>query len=97
MGLPKTVTFKVYTAVLGIVATIVTQKLISGVWKLTTGDEPPTPADPDTPFGLALSWSMASGLGIGMVQLITHRYTARRIAERDGEAPKKPAKIKFRV
>lgn len=96
MGLPKTITWKVYTAVLGAVTTLAAQKLVSGAWKLTTGDEPPTPTDPDTPLGVALSWALASAIGVGVVQLVTLRYTTRRAAEDSGQ-PKNTTKLKLMI
>ena len=63
--------WKIYIGVIGAVTTIAAQKLITAGWKAITGDEPPAPTDPDTPIGVAVSWAIASGVGIGVTQLVT--------------------------
>lgn len=96
MGASQSLVWKVYTGVLGAVTTIAAQKLVTAGWKLATGDEPPSPTDPDTPFGVAASWAIASAIGVGVVQLATARYTARRFADDVGKhAPDKKLKLKI--
>ena len=96
MGASQLMMWKVYTGVLGAVTTIVAQKLVTAGWKFATGDEPPSPTDPDTPFGVAVSWALASAVGVGVVQLVTTRYTARRFAEQFGDhAPEKTLRLKI--
>jgi hypothetical protein len=77
MGPTQTVFWKLYVGVIGAVTTIAAQRLLKAGWKLVTGDEPPKPTDPDTPVITAMSWALASGIGITVTQLITQRIAAR--------------------
>lgn len=81
MGLTQGVVWKIYTGVIGAVTTIAAQKAVTKVWEIATGEEPPEPGDPDTPLHLAASWALASAIGVGTVQLLTNRFTARRLRE----------------
>ena len=59
-------------------------------WKLVTGDEPPSPTDPDTPVLTAMTWALASGVGVGVTQLLTQRIAARHWQKEIGnETPKR--------
>jgi len=88
---PPTETLPIYMGVIGAVTTIAAQKLVTLGWKAITGDDPPTATDPDTPLGVAVSWALASGIGIGVTQLLTTRFAARRFStQMGGHAPKVP-------
>ena len=65
--------WKLYVGVIGAVTTIAAQRLLKAGWKL----EPPSPTDPDTPVITAMSWALASGVGVGVTQLLTQRMAAR--------------------
>lgn len=80
MSATEKILWKVYAGVLGAVSTLVAQKLVHGAWKFATGDEPPEPNDPNTPIIEAVIWALASGVGVGVVQLLTNRFAARRFA-----------------
>lgn len=97
MGPTQGLVWKIYTGVLGAVTTIAAQKAVSKAWKLSTGSEPPEPGDPDTPLHLAMTWALASALGVGVVQLLTNRYTARRFRSQFAEADAKAEKIKLKI
>jgi hypothetical protein len=73
------IVWKVYAALIGAVTTIVAQKAVSKGWEVITGEEPPEPGDPDTPLHLAISWSIASAVGVGTAQLLTNRGILRRM------------------
>ncbi|MBX7475167.1 DUF4235 domain-containing protein [Streptomyces sp. MAG02] len=46
--IPEKILWKVYAGALGAVTTIVSQKVVEGVWKYVTGDEEtPQPDDPE--------------------------------------------------
>ena len=55
--------WKLYVGVIGAVTTIAAQRLLKAGWKLVTGDEPPSPTDPDTPVLTAMSWALGLGRG----------------------------------
>ncbi len=87
MKLSDKVLIKVYAGVLGAVTTVVTQKAISGAWKLATGQQPPKPTDPNVPAGEAFAWALASALGLGAAQLAVSRFSAKLTIAKGG-APK---------
>ncbi len=83
--------WKIYMGVIGAASTIAAQRLVAAGWKFVTGDKPPTPTDPRTPLGTAISWAIASGVGVGVTQLVTTRLAARRYTkEMGGPIPKVP-------
>lgn len=80
MSFTRKVLVKVYTGVISAGVTIVAQKALSTAWKAVTGDDvTPDPNDPDTPVRQALLWALASGIGLGVAQVLTARYAERRI------------------
>ncbi|MCZ6913587.1 MAG: DUF4235 domain-containing protein, partial [Rickettsia endosymbiont of Ixodes persulcatus] len=69
----------------GIVAVIVVVVVVAAfikagsVWKYVTGDEEtPQPDDPEISTTKALSWALASGIGIAGSQLLMHRFVNKR-------------------
>jgi Protein of unknown function (DUF4235) len=77
MGLTKKLLSKLYAGALGAVTTIALQRLIKAAWKFVTGKEPPSPTDPDTSVVTAVSWAMASAVGVAVAQLFTRRLMSR--------------------
>ena len=76
---PEKIAWKIYASAIGAVTTLVSQKLVEGAWRYVTGDdEPPSAEDPEETTGRALSWAVASGLGVAGAQLIARRFTNRR-------------------
>ena len=96
MGPSQKLFWKIYVGVIGAVTTIVAQRLVTTGWKVVTGDEPPSPTDPDTPLVKAASWALASGLGVGVTQLLTQRIAARHWSREIGAGTPKGGKIKFK-
>ncbi|GAB3622984.1 hypothetical protein GCM10027418_10660 [Mariniluteicoccus endophyticus] len=97
MGPTQGLVWKIYTGVLGAVTTIAAQKIVTKGWELATGEEPPEPGDPDTPLTAALSWALASAIGVGVVQLMTNRFTARRFRANFVEGEPNPRPIKLKI
>lgn len=97
MGASQKLLWKIYIGVIGAVTTLVAQKLVTTGWKAVTGDEPPSPTDPDTPLVIAASWALASGLGIGITQLLTQRMAARRWSTDTGSETPEGGKIKIKM
>lgn len=97
MGPSQKLLWKIYVGVLGAVATIAAQKGLEAAWKGATGDEPPSPTDPKTPLAQAVIWALASGVGVGVVQLLANRFAANRWQASMGvDAPDLP-KINFKA
>ena len=74
----KRIVEKVYTAVLSAVVTFLAGFIVKKAWQSLVGGEPPNPEDPDVPTGRAVSWFLASGVGVGLAQLLFHRLWAKR-------------------
>ena len=76
----KVILEKVYTTVLSALVTFVAGFALKKVWTLATGGEPPNPEDPEVPAREAVTWFLASGIGVGIAQLVFHRTMAKRLA-----------------
>ena len=79
----KAIVERLVTAVASAGVTFLAGLVLRRTWKLTTGAEPPAPEDPAVPAGKAVAWFIASGVGVGLVQLFVARYVARRRAARE--------------
>ena len=89
---------RLYVTVIGFAATFAVQKLLTIGWKAVTGNEPPSPTDPRTPMRQALTWVLASAIGIAVAQLLTQRLAARRWSDEMGtELEGKGKRNKIRV
>jgi hypothetical protein len=95
MGPSQKLLWKLYVGVLGAVTTIVAQRLVSKAWQVATGNEPPTPTDPETPAVQAVTWALASGIGVGAVQLVTTRLAAKHWRKEMGTATPNAGKLKL--
>ncbi len=87
MELTEKVVWKVYIGVVGAGATFAAQKLLTFGWKQVTGEEPPSPTDPETPWARAVIWALASGVGVGAAQLISARLAAKHFNRHGRTAP----------
>ncbi len=69
--------WKVIAAGGALVGTVLTRKVIGGVWKATTGGDPPEhPENPDTTWTQALAWAMLTGAVAGVMRLVITRQAA---------------------
>ena len=72
-----------------VLAAAAAQKGLSAVWKLATGDDPPTiPEDPETSWADAIAWAVVSGAVIGLARLVATRRAAHYYMRSTGELPK---------
>lgn len=77
--IPEKIMLKIYAGVLGAASAWAAHKLVEGAWKFVTGDdEPPQPDDPEVPALKAVSWAVASGVGIAGSQLLVNRLANKR-------------------
>lgn len=76
MDTSKKLLWNLYAGGIGAITTIVAAKAVNAVWQAATGDAPPEPGDPDVPLRRALTWAIASGIGIGLAQLVVNRVAA---------------------
>ncbi|REF38159.1 DUF4235 domain-containing protein [Thermasporomyces composti] len=69
-------------------AVALTKKVVDTGWRVVTGKEPPSdPDDPDLTWKEALSWALASGVGIAVARLLATRQAARMWRKWTGELP----------
>lgn len=80
------IVWKIYAALIGSMTTLVAHKVMAKGWEVVTGEEPPEPGDPDTPLRMAITWSLASAIGVGTAQLLTNRGVLRRMRKVLNEA-----------
>lgn len=73
-------TYKIMAGAIGAVVTFAVQKAVTVAWTGWTGQQPPNPNDPDVPTRVAVSWVLASGVGLAVAQLLVNRYALRRWA-----------------
>ena len=61
----------------GALAALVTQRLLEKGWKLLRhASAPPVPADRRSSWAEALSWAVATGVGVGVTRLLAIRTAA---------------------
>ncbi len=97
MNISQKLVWNVYAGAAGVLATLVATQAVTKVWQLTTGDEPPEPNDPEVPLRRALTWAIASGLGIGLTQLLVNRFAARQWAKSMGTRAPRFGKASLKI
>ena len=78
MNLSEKMAWRLYSAALGAATTLIAQKVVSKAWQIATGEQPPDPHDPEVSTGEAIAWVFATGIGVGVSQLLMSRYLVRR-------------------
>ncbi|MGH3657163.1 MAG: DUF4235 domain-containing protein [Micromonosporaceae bacterium] len=69
-------------------AVAVTKKAVDTGWRWVTGNEPPAePDDPDLTWREAVTWAIASGVGVAVARLLAGRQAARMWRRWTGELP----------
>ena len=75
--LAKKYGWKAITIALGALVGLATQRLIEVPWKLLRGSTPPKVlADRRSPWFDAMSWAIATGVGVGVARLLAIRAAA---------------------
>ncbi|MDR2895737.1 MAG: DUF4235 domain-containing protein [Propionibacteriaceae bacterium] len=73
---------RIYTAILSALVTFAVSLVIKKAWTAVTGNQPPNANDPEVPTRQAVSWFLASGIGLGVAQLLFHRGMTKRLSAR---------------
>lgn len=72
---------KAVTTGASLVAGLIGAKIIGSIWKGATGEEPPTPANPEVQqratIGKVLAFAIISGASAAVIQVITKRWTQK--------------------
>jgi hypothetical protein len=68
---------KIVRAILSALVTFAAGFALKKTWRLVTGAEPPDPEDLAVPTRRAVAWFIASGVGVGVVQLLFARTMAK--------------------
>jgi hypothetical protein len=58
------------------VAGLAARKAVNKVWRLATGDEPPTKPAPHASWPAAVGWAMVSGAAVGLARMLAAHRTA---------------------
>ncbi len=88
MNTSQRMIWNLYTGAIGAITTVVAAKLVGKAWEAATGNTPPQPNDPEVPMRHAVTWLVASGLGIGLAQLLMNRLAAHSWARFVGTPPR---------
>ena len=73
----KQLGWKVLNATASAVAVVVTQRVLTVIWRRVHGGPPPEgPADRRVTLGAALTWAVAMGAGVAVSRLIAIRLAA---------------------
>ncbi len=79
--MPDKVLEKAYPAIIGALTTFLAQFLVRKMYEVATGHQPPDPHDPDVPTREAVTWFVASTIGVGVAQLVASRYSVRKVSQ----------------
>ena len=72
----------------GVIAGVLTRKLIVAGWKAARGSNPPTnPAARETQWSEALIWTLATSVGVGIARLVATRGVAGAWQKATGALP----------
>ncbi len=87
MSVTRNIMWNAYSGLIAAGSTIAAHKVVDGLWRAVTGDEPPDPNDPATPLTEAMLWAVAGGLGIALSQVVVNRFAANRWEKFTGHLP----------
>jgi hypothetical protein len=72
----KKLLWRIYAGALGAATTFAAQRLLAVGWRMITGNKPPRRPTRTLPMVEAVSWAVASAVGVGVTQLVTQRLAA---------------------
>ena len=87
----KTLGWKVLSLAFGTLAGFTTQRVLEYGWKASRRAEPPVAADRRSSWADALSWAVATGIGVGVARLLAIRTAAVVWEATIHERPPEPA------
>jgi hypothetical protein len=74
----KNLSWRVFSYGTGALATLLTRRLIERAWSRVGNSPPPDdPADRRVPWTHALSWAVATGIGVGVGRFVAMRGAAK--------------------
>ena len=78
MEAPKKLEWRIVSAASGALAALATRRLLLLGWsRLAPGDPPDNPEDPSTSLQEALTWAIATGVGLGVARILAVRTAAK--------------------
>lgn len=77
--MPDKVLQKAFPAIVGALTAYLAQFLVRKMYETATGHQPPDPHDPDVSTREAVTWFVASTIGVGVAQLVASRYSGRQV------------------
>jgi hypothetical protein len=72
----KGLSWKVLSLACGALAGLMTQRVLTLAWKGIRRETPPVPADRRSSWVDALTWAVATGVGVGVTRLLAIRTAA---------------------
>ena len=82
------VPYKVISTSSAVVAGLVAREAVSWVWKAATGNKPPdSPEHPDSSWGEAIAWAVASSTALAVARLFAARQAANYYRRSTGHLP----------
>ena len=94
MPIVKKYGWKAVSVGLGTLAGLATRRVLELMWKALRGSTPPkVPADRRSSWLDALSWAVASGIGVGVARLLAVRTAAAVWEAAVHEPPPEPALV----
>jgi hypothetical protein len=80
--------WQVFALLVGVAAGAATRAALTRIWRAAGHREPPgNPADRDTPWVAAITWSVASGAALAVARLVAQRGAAEAWKTATGDYP----------
>jgi hypothetical protein len=84
--------YKLMAAIASLLGALVARKLLTTVWKVASGKEPPeNPAHPTVTWPEAVSWAIASGAVVGLARLVAQKKVADSFQRASSDTPSRKA------